>query len=403
MVKRSRLVVRDACRQALIHLLGGWLLLSFPGGLYGQSGTPVRSVSDWKAHLSGPVSLDSLTSYLNRHSHYRLTFDAQKVKGSMMIRLSPGVYDMPRLLTKIRSSTGLSVIFHGDHIILRPTPALSSPAEHAQSTAKNTHDASALPSGRSFEASPPFATIQSFPTRPSFVTSQSFATSPPFATVHAGPGSIVYVPLPGQQSADTPAAIKATRPRTVKGNQAWSRYLQAGFSANEVLYLNAGVEAGFRVLHLLVSGGASWHTQVWGIGLGSVVAGDDHHQYEVKVQYFPMKIDYIMDSSGGVPELLTVKGQLLRGDLLWDKRLGNAWLLKAGPDVSLLRTHYYVQGTPAELGIYTTSTENLDKQFYLLKPPDLLHNSFSRYSPANTKWWIGLSIGLYYDLPSRSH
>ena len=186
------------------------------------------------------------------------------------------------------------------------------------------------------------------------------------------------------------------------GNQAWSPYLQTGVSANEVLYLNAGAEAGFRVLHLLVSGGTSWHTRVWGFGLGSVIAGDDNSQYQVKLQLLPLKIDYALDSVGGGRYMLTVKGQLLRGDLLWVKRFGNAWLLKAGPDVSLLSTHYYQQGTLVDPGNYTGSNENPDKQFYLLKPPVLLHNSFNKNSPTNTKWWIGLSIGICYDLSPRS-
>ena len=382
MEKRSRSMVRDACRQALNYLLGVWLLLSSPVGLYGQTGTPAHAASAWKAHLSGNISLDSLTSYLNRHSRYRLTFDAQKVKGSMIVSLRPGVYDLPRLLSKIRSATGLSTSFHADHIILRQGPPAARPS----------------------------------PTSPPLPTSRSLPASPPLPTVRARTASIVSVQLTAQQRADTPAAITATRPRTVKGmpqtnspdqsipaptNPALSGYLQAGVSATEVLYLNVGVEAGFRVLHLLVSGGTSWHTQVWGIGLGSVVAGDDDHQYQVKVQFFPLKIGYALDSAGNSNKL-TVKGQLLRGDLLWGKRFGDAWLLKIGPDVSLLRTHYYQQGAPVDPGNFTGATENADKQFYLLKPPDLLHNSFSRNSPANTKWWIGLSIGLFYDLPSRS-
>ena len=296
-----------------------------------------------------------------------------------MVNLSPGMYDLPRLLSKIRSATGLSTSFHADHIILRPRP----------------------PTTRPSPASPPFAATQPIP------ASRSIPANPPATTVRA---------RAAQQRADTPAAITVTRPRTIKGilqvkppdqpipaptDPAWSGYLQAGVSATEVLYLNAGVEAGFRVLHLLVSGGTSWHTRVWGIGLGSVVAGDDNNQYQVKLQFFPLKIGYALDSAGNSNKL-TVKGQLLRGDLLWGKRFGDAWLLKIGPDVSLLRTHYYQRGSPVDPGNYTGTNENADKQFYLLKPPDLLHNSFSRNSPANTKWWVGLSIGLYYDLPSRS-
>lgn len=395
MAKRYRLTGRAVCSQAVTYILTGWLLLSFPCWLRGQSGVPSRSGASWKAHFSGAISLDSLTRYMNRRSPYRLTFDAQKVKGTIVVRFSPGIYDMPHLLAAIRSATSFSIVLHGDHIILQHLRSMHS------SVRSSVH--SSVHSSLASRAQPPVQKIQT--------------------------GSIVPIsqPLP----ADTMPAVTAMRPRTVKElaftgkgksvgqalpasagvgmgggrgrlatGQARNWHLQGGVSANEMLYPTAGAEAGFRWLHLVVSGGTDWHIQTWGIGLGSVIARNDNNEYQLKLQFFPLKENYITDSAAA-HQIMTVKGQLFRGDLLWSKRLGNGWLLKAGPGFSLLETRYYVYGASVAPGPYASYNANPDKQFYLLKPPDLLHNSFKSNSPTNTKYWIGLSIGLYYDLPSR--
>ena len=404
MAKRYRLTGRDACKKALIYILTGWLLLSFPYWLHGQSGVPAQPTVSWKAHFSGAISLDSLTRYMNGHSTYRLTFDAQKVKGTIIIHFSPGIYDMHRLLATIQSATGFSIILlHGDHIILQHSPPVhSSLPSHAQPRVQKVHTASAAVPER------------------------------PFPTVRIPTGAVV--PISGILPSDTLPAVTATRPRAVRGlagggilgdrggaaggggrgrvamgsgiggastGQARIWHLQGGVSGNEVLYPTAGAEAGFRWLHLVVSGGTDWHIQTWGIGLGSVIARNDNNEYQVKLQFFPLKEDYITDSVNS-HQIMTVKGQLVRGDLLWSKRFGNRWLLKAGPCFSLLETHYYVYGASVAPGPYTSYNANPDKQFYLLKPPTVLHNSFNSNSPSNTKYWIGLSIGLYYDLSSRS-
>jgi hypothetical protein len=173
--------------------------------------------------------------------------------------------------------------------------------------------------------------------------------------------------------------------------------LRTGSFANEALYVNAGIEAGIRPVYLLFSAGSNFHVTSWHIGLGTTAFTLSDVPIHFTAAYSPLHTS-INPDSGQRSNSVVVKGQQYDLGISGYIHTGQNWGFKAGISWNLLRTGYYENGIPVTPGKYAYTGQNLDKLFYLLRPPLKVVNTFNVNSSSNIKMWPGISIGFFYSL-----
>lgn len=325
--------------------------------------SPYRSAAQTTGiYLSGRITLDSLTHYLNLHSKIRLTYDARKIPGARPIYFPPRYYTTNALLARINTAGQLKFLFLGDHIIL------SKPLMPAR-----------LPATKKTEHSP-VVLKKATTTRGPIVTKDTLLPA-----IHVRP---IHIP---------PRPINTTSSHTPSTHlpPPAFQHLQLELTANEVFYGNITAEAGWSFLHVVAGAGITPHHLSWTAGLGSVIADNDDQQLQVRLLYSPLRASgTLIDTTNR--NAFTVKGQSFRFELLWCKKLNGHWLFKAGPGLGLLRTTYYLQGSPTAPYGYFPAPENADKLLYLVKPPLLIYNGYSATTSRNYKLWPGISVTICY-------
>lgn len=356
-------------RILLIGYAGGGLIY-FPCRTVAQVRPAAAPSHSWSGYLSGKLTLDSLTHYLNLHSSLRITYDSRKIQGNRPIYFPAQSYTITTLLGRIRREGRLTYSFLGDHVIL-------SNAHVQRPRAATAHDRVSYPNLRLSPVA--LARIIGKDSLPQKIQ------APP---ARAQPLLAVAATATTERQNEKSLSPPKTHPIF--------EHLQVGFSGNEVLYGNVIGEAGWRFLHLLAGAGAGPRGLTWSTGLGSMIAGNDDQQLQVRLLYSPMRSTASITDTAQ-HNTYTVKGKLFRLEALWCKQLGPHWAFKIGPTLSLLKTSYYLHGTLTAPGSFQPITDNRDKLLFLLKPPFLLYNSYSNTSPQNYKLWPGLSLTFCYS------
>ena len=361
-------------RTLLASGLAGYLFFS-PCKTVAQAASASPS-GPWTVFLSGNISLDSITHYLNLHSRYRISFDSRDVQSNKPIYFQPRAYPIEAILRRIQSAEHLKFYFYGDHIIFRHPPPKPPGKMPASGIAAPRQPLDAVGSRHTARAATP---VHLSPITLARIVADS--QTPPMIEAR---------PLRSTRSRSNVIAATATH------HQAFDPHWQLGCSANEVLYGNLMAEGGFRFLHLVFAGSLSPHEVTWGAGLGSVIAGNEDQQLQVRLLYSPLHFTYNNQIDTLHKIDITAKGQLYRLELLWCKQLAGHWSLKVGPAFSLLKTSYYSQGVQTAPENSFPANENADRLLYLLKPPFLIHNTFSNTTARNNKLWPGLSLSIDY-------
>jgi len=321
----------------------------------------------WKtAVLTGAITLDSLTRYMNIHTDIRLTFNSGKVHGGRTVLFPGKTYDVNGLLLYIQQHTGLTWTLIGKHVIFRDDPhKMRAPAARKK------------PAPRVIGVHTRLARIDT--TKREAVTIDTRIREKSLPLVQSSP------PKENQAPEKKPVPSK------------W--ILRAGAFASEVLYTNAGIEAGIKPVSLLFSVGSNFHLTTWHIGLqsGAIRLWPWKIPVHITAGYSPLSATIKVDSGVQQTISFTAKGQLYDLGVTAYQRHGKHWLFKVSLDTRLLKTSYYKNGTLTAPGRYFPLTEDPDKILYLLRPPLKFVNTFDRNSATNIKLWPGISIGFYYS------
>lgn len=332
--------------------------------------------------LIGPISLDSLTHYMNIHTDIRLTFNAGKISGRRPVRFPGRTYDLNGLLAHIQKNTGLTWSLYGKHVIFRedhhkiPPPIIRKKPAPPKKTGVDT---------------------------PVIIRQKN--TGPPvnlaiIDTIKRGPVSIDTRTRTRIHVRTTIPAPENGPAKTVAPSSSSKWLLHAGVFANEVFYVNGGIEAGIKPVSLLFSVGSNFHVTTWHIGLQS---GNlfkhlpERMSFHITAGYSPLSAVINVDSGLQHTTHFNVKGQLYDLGFTAYSRHGKHWLFKAGIEWRLLKTSYYIDGTLTSPARYFSQGQNPDKTLYLLRPPLKFVNTFDRNSGSNIKFWPGISIGVYYN------
>jgi hypothetical protein len=359
--------------------------------------------------VQGKVSLDSLTRYVHHHSDIRFSFNSRKIKGDRLIVFSKGSYDLKALLQHIKRGTGLYFFVYGRHVIfqdeprktaIRTSPSGTPPSEGRPqpllAVKPARHPSTVVPRPSAFVTQHPSASVR----QPSLIV------RPPFSNVHSSSPQSPFThppvaPRPARVRDKRPnysrAADKAANTSTRGPSTSIDWHLQTGFFASEVMYVNPAIEAGIKPIHLLLSYGSNFHVQGWRIGLGSVIADNPNRQWQLMATYSPLQHSQVIDS-GAHPINFTIKGQLYSAEIAWCKHIDPHWLFKVSASLNFLHSTYYKDGVPTAPLSFFSSTENPDTKAWLVRPPWMLRNTFDAHTTSNNKVWVGLSVGIYFDL-----
>lgn len=336
--------------------------------------------------LIGPITLDSLTHYMNIHTDIRLTFNAGKISGSRPVRFPGRTYNLNGLLAHIQKSTGLTWSLYGKHVIFRDMP---------HKVREKVHEIR-YPVVRKKQVQPEKIPIDT----PMVIRRTSTISLVGLVKIDIIKNNPISIDPKLRRRNSIPVQPE-NKPLTAGAPSFSSKWLlHAGVFANEVFYVNGGIEAGIKPVSLLFSVGSNFHVTTWHIGLQSGALfrlPPWHISYHVTVGYSPLSTGILVDSGLQRKILFNVKGQLYDLGFTAYKRHGKHWLFKVGAEYRLLRTSYYKDGALTTPGRYFPQGQNPDKTLYLLRPPLKFVNTFDRNTSTNIKFWPGISIGIYYN------
>ena len=339
----------------------------------------------WKtAVLTGAITLDSLTHYMNIYTDIRLTFNSGKINGSRAVLFPGKTYDVNSLLIYIQEHTGLTWSLYGKHVIFRDDPRKKAPVSVVR---KKPVPKPALRPKRAMET-------------PKVVRQSRAGMHVELVRVDTIKRNIVTIDTRVKKKNLSLVQDSSSKENTTlgKGPSLSNWVLHAGVFANEVFYTNVGIEAGIKPISLLFSVGSNFHVTTWHIGLLSGALKIGKLPVHLTAGYSPLSAKANGIDSGLQSKVnITVKGQLYDLGLATYHRHGKHWLFKISLDTRLLKTTYYRDGSPIMPGRYFLQGQDPDKTLYLVRPPLKYSNTFDRSSSTNVKIWPGITIGFYYN------
>jgi len=360
--------------KAVISIL--LILVTTPPHSLAQQRDPVKATNPVFI-LSGRISLDSLTRYVQLHSVFRFSFNSRKIQGDRQIYFAKGRYPLPRLLQRIRQSTGLYYNLHKEHVILQDYPP------------RGWTDAPSVPGG-------PRSGGGKRVEQPETITKKAPSVVAKTVRIQS-----VLQPIPQRRPifarplfVRPPAARPAPQPPSRRIPD-W--HLQAGLFAAETLYGNLRVEAGLSFLHVLVSHGTDGTRHLWQIGLGSVIRKKENTAWQLFATWSPLHAQFPPDTVAAFGKAYSGKGWWVNAGLHYSGKISGHWIFKTGATLNLLKTAYYVDGQLSNAINVFPMTQDPDKRYVLLKSPYYMVNTFNRNNPTNYKGWIGLTAGIYYN------
>jgi hypothetical protein len=179
-----------------------------------------------------------------------------------------------------------------------------------------------------------------------------------------------------------------------------SPYISSGISGGETMYLNANINAGFRLLF----GTIDWSTNFkkstflygigtsfplwknWFIQLSALSGGRVSNNYQLD----------LYRNSDSTKSRLLAKAFLSRINLTMKKKINSNIQLEFGPVVNFMNTKYYFNDSLRAIKPLFPNNQNPDETYYGIKSPYTLTNNFNSNSLVNKKMWIGFKIGLVY-------
>lgn len=164
-----------------------------------------------------------------------------------------------------------------------------------------------------------------------------------------------------------------------------------GLVSDEVFYIQPTLEAGMPWLFSLLSWRTSFNTSGMVYGIGTQFRFADHWAIALTAKTGPLlkKFEW-MDTDSTIGKI-RIKGNMSQVSVLATKGIGRL-TVRFGPTVNFLKSSYSFSGD-------NQPTRNqLDSVYHLIRPLYTIGNAYSHEDKENRKMWIGLQVGLFYQL-----
>jgi len=167
--------------------------------------------------------------------------------------------------------------------------------------------------------------------------------------------------------------------------------LMAGISANELLYANPTLKVGIPLFYAIGSWSSNFKRSEFRWGAGT--SFDFNRIWKLRIEATTGVLKGSYDSIG---LHRSARERLYRVAILGEKQLSGRLKFEAGIGLNDMMTQYFATGSltatsPSEMK-YTF--DKLD----LFKPPYTISDRYRSASGKNNKFWIGVQVGLFYDL-----
>lgn len=171
-------------------------------------------------------------------------------------------------------------------------------------------------------------------------------------------------------------------------------FVGAGISLEESFIVNGQLQAGMPFLY----GVASWGTgrSASGLRYGAGISAPLGENWRLHLQATTGKMQFDYDSATFVKKEIRMQWQKLA--LIAERRLNDHLGVQAGISLNILRSEYYMMGTPASLG---REEEVALKDVRYFKPLYAISDTFSPDATDSRKMWIGLQLSVVYRLHFR--
>ncbi|HEY8956257.1 hypothetical protein, partial [Chitinophaga sp.] len=171
-----------------------------------------------------------------------------------------------------------------------------------------------------------------------------------------------------------------------------------GIAADDAFYFSPGINAGFPWLYATGRWNTNFHVSGFSYGLGTSIRLSGQWRMCIDVTTGSLAKDYPAAADTLANSNIGVKGRLSRLELQAEKGLNKRLCLRFGPVLNLLHTTYYLNGEKTAPENMIFPRQEIENNYYLIKPIYTISNSYSDQSVSNNKIWIGFRAGLYFLL-----
>ncbi len=168
-------------------------------------------------------------------------------------------------------------------------------------------------------------------------------------------------------------------------------FMKTGISSSDVFYFSPALEIRYRFLYGHLSWNTNFSVSGFRYGLGISARIREGLRLNMLLTFGTLSKYFVVDTF----QRVLSKNKLTSFDFLFEKKLADKWSLQLGPVINYLSIHYYKDNQPYAFGNPVKSSE---KQYYIIKPAYFLVNSYTSGSVANLKVWVGLQVGLRYNI-----
>ncbi len=375
------------------------------------------------------LRLGYLLHLINKQTGVKFSLNTQKFKPSKIIHLRKGIQSIDKILSEIKSSTGVYFTYLGDHVIFIDKPpanstiavnkekiassSLPSPKSPLSSISPTSHTAPESSASATSHRSP--VRSASSPLSPTGLPSSptdASSTLPHFATtphaekylsdegfdndkIYQTMGAPTFSPLPCSFPIPPPPISFQIRTDKQRTSGSTRFFFDAGLIADENMYINPSIRVGWRFIYGIVQLSTNFSVAGFRYGVGGSLQLADKWRMGLIATTGTYSKDYLWKESPATGLPLTVKTSLQKLGLSFETAIGRRILLQFGPVFDKLDTHYYAYGvsTPPLAG--ATDANN---PYQYIKPLYTVQDTYSQYSPQNTKLWIGLQAGVFYRI-----
>lgn len=371
---------------------------------------------------TGDTRFDSLLHLITRQTGVKFSVNTRKYSLSRTMHIGKSVLSLGDVLAVIHEKSGIYYTALGNHIIFIDNPprqinalnrSMAPPPLKKQATIKNTkkraikttqtpatqtHRLSAALTLEQLPIPAPPATVISIalennataPTQTakplsdsiSRVTTRSAEERPHNNLLRSSWEKITAIQLPSLQQGDE---------QTTAGRRSlFSPEIKTGITADETFYLNPTIHVGWRFLY----GIASWSTNfnMSGFRYGGGVAVGISDDWRMHLAVTTGKLEKSYDTSGFV---LQSKATLNRIALIGEKKLREKWRFQIGVTYCMLHTTYYRDGVPTPPFLNENQVKELLNP---LNPVYTITDSYNSDKTRHNQSWIGLQIGIFYQI-----
>jgi hypothetical protein len=359
---------------------------------------------------SEEIRFDSLISLICKQTGAKFSLNTRKFPPSKVIHVKKGVQPAGQLLEYIREHTGIYYRVLGSHIIfvddppVKPIATGKSPVTPVSVvTVKKPVVTAVIKKPVAYQredvdaASVPVANV----IVPD--TAVAWGAVPDMNVVAIPQMDVVLRPMPSLDAAIVKKKNIALMVKPILPVESLKRvqretpvdglhpFVKAGITGDESFYVNPAIHAGLPFVYLMASWSTNFTFSSWRYGIGSSIKIADDWRLHLQVSTGQLVVDY--DSIGYLSK--SVKAHLHKVAFVTEKRLSDHFRLQLGVAVNSLQTKYFSNGVLTPL----RKDENTALQgIQYFKPVYTIRNNFSPSSTQSNKLWIGMHVGILYNL-----